>query len=261
MSDSLPPCDTGLHVFYSAYSNNAQRVLLLLAEKGIEAEMHEVNLLKSEQLTEEYLRVNPKGEVPAIVHNGKAMHESCAIMRYLDAEFPGPGFTPQGAEDRKQMEQWLDSATGFHMKGIVNYVYAKGLGRLPTPRDWEFYKRHIPHRAKFHEERRKGLVGRDATAASAVLDEQFAKLETALTNNEWLVGNTYSLADMVWFSNANVLRISGYSLSDFPRLCDWMERIQARPAYREGVARRLLKLPDWLLRCIVKLNNKLGHRS
>ncbi len=57
--------------------------MLLLAEKGIEAEMHEVNLLKSEQLTEEYLRINPKGEVPAIVHNGKAMHESCDIMRYL----------------------------------------------------------------------------------------------------------------------------------------------------------------------------------
>ena len=259
MTGIPPQFAEGLHFFGNVYSNNAQRVMLLLAEKGIAVQMHEVNLLKSEQLTADYLLLNPKGEVPALVHHGHAMHESCDIMRYLESESPEPSFSPEGERERQRMNVWLSAAAESHT-AVVKYVYSHGLGRLPTPRDWEFYRRHIPHRAKFHEARRKGLVAGDRAAAVAALNGMFAELESTLTDCQWLVGGRYSLADMAWFGNANALTVLGYSLDKFPNVRSWVKRIQARPAYRTGVARHRKKLPDWLLRLTVRVINRTGDR-
>ncbi len=66
-----------LHLFYNAYSDCSQRVLLMLAEKGLDASLHPLNLLKAEQLSDWYRAITPKCEVPAIIHHGRAMHESC----------------------------------------------------------------------------------------------------------------------------------------------------------------------------------------
>ena len=59
-----PKAMTGLHLFYNPYSNCSQRVQLLLAEKGIDAEMHEVDLMRNAQLSEEYRQVSPSCQVP-----------------------------------------------------------------------------------------------------------------------------------------------------------------------------------------------------
>ena len=260
MTGVAQSCENGLHLFYHPYSNCSQRVMLLLAEKGVEAEMHEVNLPKSEQLTEEYLRINPKAEVPAIVHNGKAINESSDILRYLEAEFPEPSLSPEEAQARQAMDDWIDGAAASHLSAIANYVYSHGYGRLPRPQDMEFYKKHIPHRAKFHEDRRNGLVGCNRKAAVALLDEQFSKLEAVLENSDWLVGDNYSLADIAWFCNTGILRKLNYSFAKFPNIRHWTERIETRPAYRTGIAAKLKNIPDWLLRFAAKLNNRFGDR-
>ncbi len=261
MINTLQSYQAGLHLFYHPYSNCSQRILLLLAEKRIDAEMHEVNLLKSEQLTEDYLRINPKAEVPAIIHNGKKVNESSEILKYLEAEFPEPSLSPDGDQALQLMEAWIASAAESHLSGVANYVYSHGYGRLPRPEDWEFYQKHIPHRAKFHEDRRKGLIGCDPAAARAVLDEQFSKLEVALENNDWLVEDSYSLADIAWFPNVGVLRLLGYSVDKFPNVQRWAERIEARPAYHNGIGSKLKNIPGWLIGVIARLNNKFGNRG
>ena len=80
-------------------------------------------------------------------------------------------------------------------------IYAHGYGRLPTPENSEFYDRHVPHRAKFHQERRQGLAANNRKAATALIDEQFSLLEEALGNYQWLAGEKYSLADIAWYPN------------------------------------------------------------
>ena len=261
MKGAAQTYENGLNLFYHPYSNCSQRVMLLLAEKGVEAEMHEVNLMKGEQLTEEYLRINPKAEVPALIHDGKATNESSDILRYLDAAFPEPPLSPEGEQARQAMDDWVDDAAASHLSAVANYIYSHGYGRLPRPQDMDFYKKHVPHRAKFHEDRRNGLVACNRAAAVAVLDEQFSKLEAVLENSGWLVGDTYSLADIAWFCNAGVLRKLGYSFNKFPNIRHWIERIEARPAYRIGIASQLKNIPDWLLRFAAKLNNRFGNRS
>ncbi|MCG7588432.1 glutathione S-transferase family protein [Photobacterium sp. OFAV2-7] len=255
---------TGLHLFYHPLSNCAGRVLLAIEEKGLKVEKHLIDLLKSKQLTDEYIAINPKGEVPAIVHDGMAMHESVTILRYLEETFPEVSLSPKEDSLREQMNDWLDAAGRSHEPGVVNYVYAKGYGRLPTPRDWAFYQAHIPHRTRFHEERRKGLVGCDIKQAEAVLHDQFSKLELALEGREYLVGNTYSLADIAWFPNAFVLQVLGYSLQPFPNVKRWMKRIESRPAFKHGYRKELPPVPMSLLgiiaRVVTKIVRKTGDR-
>lgn len=86
---------TGLHLFYHPLSNCAMRALLLMQEKGLKFEKHKMNLLKNEQLSEEYRAITEKCEVPAIIHQGIAMLESIDIMRYLEQAFPMIPFTPR----------------------------------------------------------------------------------------------------------------------------------------------------------------------
>lgn len=61
-------------------------------------------------------------------------------------------------------------------------------------------------------------------------------LDARLKNNDYLVGNTYSIADIANFSWVNVAYFAGVNLDDFPNLHKWWERINARPAVKKGVA-------------------------
>lgn len=255
---------TDLQLYYHPLSNCAGRVLLAIEEKGLNVEKHLIDLMRSKQLTDEYIAINPKGEVPAIVHNGKAMHESVDILRYLEQEFPQVRLSPLEDDLREEMEEWLDAAAKSHESGVVNYVYANGYGRLPTPRDWKFYQAHIPHRTQFHINRRKGLVANDKEQADQVLYQQFIKLEKALEDKDYLVGNTYSLADIAWFPNTLVLRVLGYSFSQYPNIQQWIKRIESRPAFKKGFRKALPPVPLSVLgpiaRCMAKVLRKTGGR-
>ena len=162
------------------------------------------------------------------------------------------------------MEAWLDKAAKSHEAGVVNYVYAKGYGRLPTPRDCAFYKAHIPHRARFHEQRRAGAAGCSIKQAEAELHRQFSQLETALQDRDYLVANEYSLADIAWFPNTLTLSVLGYSFEQYPNIQAWMKRIQARPAFKDKFRKELPPVPLPLLgliaRTLTRVVRKFGQR-
>ncbi|MGH0001173.1 glutathione S-transferase family protein [Pseudovibrio ascidiaceicola] len=249
-----------LHLFYNPYSNCAQRVMLLLAEKGIEVEMHFVDLMRSEQLTAKYHAINPNASVPALVHDGVAINESITILHYLEKLYPDPSLTPADSTLKMQMEALLESADASHMSMVVNYVYSCGYGRLPTPRDAQFYKDHVPHRAKFHAERLAGRTANDPEGAKRIVHEQFSELEHLLKTQDWLVGNQYSLADIAWFPNTIILRQLGYSFKSLPNVNDWITQIEAREAFKNGIQARFLKIPNWVLRLSAKVLRQLGGR-
>ena len=77
-----------------------QKVRLVLCEKGVVWESRQVNLFRSEQYDPEYLKLNPKGLVPTLVHDGQPVIESTVICKYLEAIFPEPCLMPAGAYER-----------------------------------------------------------------------------------------------------------------------------------------------------------------
>ena len=67
-----------------------QKVRITLVEKGLAWKARHVDLFKTEQYDPEYLKLNPKGVVPTLVHNGTAIIESTLICEYIDDTFPDP---------------------------------------------------------------------------------------------------------------------------------------------------------------------------
>ncbi|WP_208990132.1 glutathione S-transferase family protein [Pseudovibrio brasiliensis] len=161
------------------------------------------------------------------------------------------------------LDQLFHECLGFGWAGmsmVVNYVYSCGYGRLPTPRDAQFYKDHVPHRAQFHADRLADRTANDPQRAKEIVFEQFSELERLLEKQEWLVGDQYSLADVAWFPNTIILRQLGYSFKSLPRVNDWIARIEAREAYKTGIQSRFLKVPNWLIRLSTRLLRQFGGR-
>lgn len=84
----------GIHLWHSGMSNCSQRCRITLAEFGREFESHLVNPQKGEHATAEYRQINPKGVVPALIHDGTLIIESTDIIDYLDSTFGNSVITP-----------------------------------------------------------------------------------------------------------------------------------------------------------------------
>src|SRR6202142_3957233 len=82
------------------------KVFITLAEKGLPFETQNVDLFKNEQFKPEYLKINPKGVVPALDHDGRIVIESSLICEYLDESFAHPGLVPADPFARARMRLW-----------------------------------------------------------------------------------------------------------------------------------------------------------
>jgi glutathione S-transferase len=97
-----------LELFHSHISTCSQKVRLCLAEKGItEWVSQPIDLSKKENLTPEYLAINPNGVVPAFRHNGRPVIESTVMCEYLDEVYPDVQLTPADPVDRPWIRAWL----------------------------------------------------------------------------------------------------------------------------------------------------------
>ncbi|MCY4563813.1 MAG: glutathione S-transferase family protein [Gammaproteobacteria bacterium] len=84
---------------------NPRRVRIFMAEKGIACETEQVDIIKGENLSDEYLAVNPRGLVPTLVlDDGTVLDESVAICRYLEETQPEPPLMGSGAVDKARVE-------------------------------------------------------------------------------------------------------------------------------------------------------------
>jgi maleylacetoacetate isomerase/maleylpyruvate isomerase len=97
--------DFTLYTYYR--SSTAYRTRIALNVKGIVYKQHPVHLLEGggQQHQPEYKALNPAGEVPTLVHNGRALSQSFAIIEYLDELVPDPKLLPLGAFERAKVRQ------------------------------------------------------------------------------------------------------------------------------------------------------------
>ena len=86
-----------LELYHNVNSVCAQKVRIVLAEKNVPWTNHHLSLARGEQLTPEFKKMNPRGVVPVLVHDGNVIVESSVICSYLDEVFPNPPLTPSAA--------------------------------------------------------------------------------------------------------------------------------------------------------------------
>ncbi len=116
----------------------AQKVRIALDEKGLAYEGREVDLMKQEHLSPEFLKINPKGLVPVLVHAGVPISESTIILEYLEDAFPEKPLRPQSSLARARMRAWTRVPDdGIHVAcGSITYAsaFAPQLRGEPQPR-------------------------------------------------------------------------------------------------------------------------------
>src|SRR6476659_4233330 len=113
-------------LFHWEPNANSGKPMLALAEKGVKFESHYLDLLNFDQHKPDYLKINPQGTIPAMIHGDKVLTESTAIMEYADSAFDGPPLMPKDARDRwrvrwwmKFMDQWLGPSFSMFGWGML----------------------------------------------------------------------------------------------------------------------------------------------
>ncbi len=251
----------GIHVYQYFMSNCAQRVCLALEEKGLEWTPHAVNLFTQENTTEAYFRINPKGLVPAVVHDGKVITESMDILRYLEEHFPEPALYPPDPDERKQVDDWMNLATERHVSDIKTYMYSLALGSSKKPEGMKAYakKQVDPELVAFHQETMTGFSQSKILAAERAIFAFFDDLEHELGQHRWLVGDEFTYADIAWFVQYFMMMRNGLvNFERYPAVRQWAAEIMHRPSFENGVLRiqpwyapimcRVLRVKSWVRR-------------
>jgi GST-like protein len=196
---------------FTAATPNGWKVSIALEEMGLPYTVRPLVLSKLEQKEEWFLEINPNGRIPAIIDhdNGDfAVFESGAILIYL-AEKSGR-FLPAEPKARSRVLQWLM----FQMGGVG-----------PMMGQANVFFRYAPEKIPYAIERYQREVRR-----------LFEVMERQLTNNEYIAGGEYSIADIALWSWIAGYGWAGVSIEGLPQLERWMGLIGARPAAQKGRA-------------------------
>ena len=229
---------TGIHVYHYFLSNCAQRVCIAVEDKGQEWTPHAISLFRGQNIKDDYLRINPKGLIPALVHDGVVITESIDILRYLEERFPEPALYPRDPEARREVDGWMNIATDNHVGVIKTYMYATVFGSSKKPEDMQHYReiQEDSELVAFHQEALDGFTQDKTLAAEREVFGFFDRMEKALGQHRWLVGDDFSHADISWFVQYYLMTSLGaVNFERYPNIRRWGNAIMQRPSYQRGI--------------------------
>jgi glutathione S-transferase len=185
-------------------STFSRRIRIALLEKGIEHELAIVSFEKGENKTPQYLAMNPYGRVPTLQHDDFILYESSAILRYLEALQPQPALFPKDMRARALVD--------MNMK-LCDVELTRYAGTIIFP------KRFLPQdkwdtkafeQARIPIQKHLTILGRD------------------LGDREFLVGGSFSAADLVYMPHLHFLHLMEVEVPS--NVQAWAKRLLARPS-------------------------------
>lgn len=229
-----------LELYHHNISVCAQKIRLSLAEKNLPWEGRHINLMTAEQVSPDYLALNPKGVVPTLVHDGAPVIESTIILEYLEDAFPDIPLRPAAPLDRAAMRVWTKTPDdGLHMScGTVSYaaVFAKQVLAYHGRAALNERLAKLPDRARAARQSElfdKGLGAAFVPDHVRLQDKILGEMETALSRQPWLGGETYTIAEcamLPYLWRLERLNLAGM-WADRPHVTDWFARAKARPSW------------------------------
>jgi len=219
---------------------------MCLAEKKLSYASRHVDLFTFEHWEPFYREINPKGVVPALDHDGRIIIESNVILEYLEDAFPSSGLRPGGAYEKAQMRLWLFNSEEIAHPNVNtashNPRHAVRLAQKPYTREQlDRAAANCPNpviMARFLHRQMHGVSEAEENQAYTALDYLLGMMEETLAASPWLAGGEYSLADIAMAPYVNRIEVlkrpEMIGTAQRPRLADWWQRIQARPAFKEG---------------------------
>jgi glutathione S-transferase len=218
---------------------------MALEEKRVKWESKYIDLFKFDQLTPEYLAINPDGVVPTLVHDGAIVCESVIINEYIDAAFPGPELVPSNPLTAAKMREFIrmcEAAMGpIALLTFVRYILPKLRNRW-SDKDLrqQAEKRPTKFLRDLHSRGVRGEITEEELAqAAADLEKLLDRLEKTLDAGPWIVGE-FSLADIT--IAPYMFRLDALGQDQFwseerrPRIYRWYQLLSSRPAFRTAVS-------------------------
>jgi len=194
-----------------------RRVRILMAEKGIEIDTVQVDLMKGEQLTEEFLKINPLGQVPVLeLDDGTRLAQVMAICRYLEEIYPDNPLFGRDPVERAKVDAINDQLQANGMVAVMEAF------RNATP---GFVNRAMPgphNYAQIPALSERGMLR---------LDNFFSDFDAHLAANQYMVGDYFSVADITGFT---VVEFARWVKKSIPEECSnlqrWYQQVKQRPS-------------------------------
>ena len=206
-----------LKLYYAAHTCSLA-THLVLEEVGADYSTVRIDFGKAEQRSPEYLEVNPKGRVPALVTDRGVLTETPAMLVFVAQSFPAAGLAP------------LDDPFAFAEVQAFNSYLCSTL--------------HIAHA---HRMRGHRWVDADDAASIAAMQRQVPQsvsacydlIELGMLKGRWVMGERYTICDSYLFTLAQWLEQDGVDPKRIPRVVDHRRRVSERAAVRKAIAEEL----------------------
>jgi len=193
-------------LYNSAVSGNCYKVRLLFAQLGIEYETIEMSVVDRSNRSEVLGDLNPGLRVPTVVlDDGRPLGESNAILWYFG---DGTQYVPEDPYERAQVLQWQFFEQYSHEPSIAVARFLIAYSELPR----EQYAERLPGLMK------SGYVALDA-------------MERHLDGRTFLVGETYTLADISLYAYTHVAHEGEFDLEPYPAIRAWLDRVAGQPGH------------------------------
>ncbi|MGB7406333.1 MAG: glutathione S-transferase family protein [Pacificimonas sp.] len=199
-------------------ATNPKRVRIFLSEKGIEVPMVDIDIAAGENREADYLAVNPRGTLPALVlDDGTVIDESIAICRWFEAQHPEPPLFGTTPLQIARIEQWQRRV---ELDGFFNVA---SVFRNTAP--------HFANRAAPGSSPDTKQIPELAERGMALLPGFFRMVDDQLAENEYIAGEMLSVADITLFCTIGFARWVKVGIpDDSPNLKRWNEAFLARPS-------------------------------
>jgi glutathione S-transferase len=230
-----------------------QKVELALFEKTIAFDERTISLFRSEQYGAPYLKINPRGVVPALVHGDNTIIESTVICEYLDEAFGGARLMPRDAAQRAQVRMWTKLVDEeIHEAASVLSFCAMFRNRMLSMPEGEREKRYRnvgnPVRDDMYRSSVElGVEAPVAYRAIAAYELMARALETRLaTSGTWIATSGYSLAEIAltpYCARIEYLGLIDLWLADRALVSLWWQQVKNRDSF-DFVFKRVLSPDD-----------------
>lgn len=198
--------------FYNSIGPNPRVVKMFMAEKGLDLPRAEVDLMAGENRQGAYKAKNPAGQTPALeLEDGAVITEITAICEYLDELHPTPPLIGANAKERAETRMWVRRIDLNIIEPLANgFRFAEGLGLFKD-------RVHcIPHAAG---------------DLKAIAQKHLAWLDGLIAGRTWIVGERFTLADILLFAFLDFGATVGQPLNpDNKTIAAWFDRVKGRPS-------------------------------
>lgn len=202
-----------MKVYGHEVSGGTRLVLMALAEKKVSGELITLDFMRGEHRQPEHLARQPFAKMPAVDYQGTTLFESRAIARYIGEAFPGGApFVPTDPWERALVDQWVNAET------------------------CEFYPAAHPLMIELCFKKGWGMGDPDPALVESLREKTkvvLAVLDAALAGNSYLVGDRFTLADMVYMPDLDRLHSVGEGswISRFANVSRWWNTLASRPSW------------------------------